>query len=162
MHRRARRCGSATYNAAATTNPSAAALTLSQCMHSHGIKNFPDPTNGPGGAGLSLGTSPGSGTVIADGITFSGPAFDAAAKACAKLLPGGGGPPPPLTAQQKQKALEFAACMRAHGVPNFPDPTFAPGSGANAARHPPAGVDPSSPAFQRAATACGGGPRTIG
>ena len=109
-------CGSsAGYNPAAATNPNTnSPLALSQCMHSHGIKSFPDPTNSSGGPGLSLATSPGSGTVIADGITFSGPAFDAAAKACAKLLPGGGGPPPPPTAQQKQQALEI---RRVHANP---------------------------------------------
>ena len=151
-------CGSsAGYNPAAATNPNTnSPLALSQCMHSHGIKSFPDPTNGSGGPGLSLATSPGSGIVIADGVTFSGPAFDAAAKACAKLLPGGGGPPPPPTAQQKQQALEFAECMRTHGVPNFPDPTFSAG-GAKVASHPLAGVDPGSPAFKQAVPRCNGG-----
>jgi len=152
-------CGSVGYNSAATTNPSTSALTLSECMHSRGIKNFPDPTNGPGGPGLELSTSPGSETVIANGITFSGPAFQAAEKACAKLLPGGGAPPPPPTNQQKQQALEFAACMRKHGVPNFPDPTFSRGGGP---KLQPAGINPNSPAFQLAAKTCGGGRLTIG
>ena len=148
--------GSSGYNPAAATNPSTnSPLRLSQCMHSHGIKNFPDPTNGPGGLGLSLATSPGSGTLTAAGITFSGPAFEAAAKACAKLLPGGAGPPPPPTAQQKQQALEFAQCMRQHGVPSFADPTF-PAGGGIAERVGP-GVNPSSPAFEQAASKCGGG-----
>jgi hypothetical protein len=40
-------CGSAAYNSAATTNASSATLTLSECMHAHGTKSFPDPTNGP-------------------------------------------------------------------------------------------------------------------
>ncbi len=153
--------GSSGYNPAAATNPSTnSPLLLSQCMHSHGIKNFPDPTTGPGGGlGLSLATTPGSGTLTAAGITFSGPAFEAAAKACAKLLPGGGGPPPPLTAQQKHQAIEFAQCMRAHGVPSFPDPIFPTGSGgARKASSPgPTGVNPSSPAFQQAVSKCGGG-----
>ncbi len=151
--------GSSGYNPAAATNPSTnSPLLLSQCMHSHGIKNFPDPTNGPGGAGLSLATSPGSGTVIAEGITFSGPAFEAAAKACAKLLPGGGAPPPPPTAEQKHQALEFAQCMRTHGVPSFPDPTFPTGNGVPGnAGSPPADIDPSSPAFKQAVSKCGGG-----
>ena len=148
--------GSANYNPAAATNPNTnSPLLLSQCMHSHGIKNFPDPTNGPGGLGLSLATSPGSGTLTAAGITFSGPAFEAAAKACAKLLPGGGGPPPPLTAQQKQRALENAECMRKHGVPNFPDPTFSNGGAATGSGDPLAGLDPNSPAFQHAGAVCG-------
>jgi len=153
-------CGSASYNAAATTNSSNSALTLSECMHSHGIKSFPDPTSGPGGSGLSLETSPGSGTIIADGVMFSGPAFQAAAKACAKLLPGGGGPPPPPTAQEKQQALDFARCMRTHGVPGFPDPTFGSGGAGNGP--PRAAINRNSPAFQHAVNACGGGSRRVG
>jgi hypothetical protein len=149
-------CGSsAGYNPVAATNPnSTGPLALSQCMHSHGIKNFPDPTDSSGSPGLSLATSPGSGTVIADGITFSGPAFETAAKACAKLLPGGGGPPPPPTAQQKRQALAFAECMRTHGVPNYPDPTFSTGGGPKVTSQL-GGVNPSSPAFKQAVERCG-------
>jgi hypothetical protein len=125
-------------------------------------QELPDPTNGPGGSGLSLETSPGSGTVIVDGVTFTGPAFDAAAKTCGRLLPGGGGPAPPPTAQHKQQALEFAKCMRRHAVPNFPDPTFSTGGGApkTASRLP--GVKTNSPAFKQAVAECGGGTRRLG
>ena len=45
--------------------------------------------------------------------------------------------------------LKFAACMRSHGVPNFPDPT--PGGGGIKI---PSGVDPASPSFQSAQRAC--------
>ena len=88
-----------------------------------------------------------------DGTTFAGPAFEAAVKTC-KLF-GGGAAPPPLSASQKQQMVAFAECMRAHGVPNFPDPTFPTGGGVK--RSFPAGVVPSSPAFQRAGKACGRG-----
>lgn len=44
--------------------------------------------------------------------------------------------------------LKLARCMRAHGVPNFPDPT--PGGGLVL----PNGIDPSAPAFQSAQRAC--------
>lgn len=38
--------------------------------------------------------------------------------------PGAGGSTSPQdTAANNSKALQFAQCMRAHGVPNFPDPT---------------------------------------
>ena len=38
--------------------------------------------------------------------------------------PGAGGSTSPQnTAANNSKALEFAECIRAHGVPNFPDPT---------------------------------------
>ena len=46
--------------------------------------------------------------------------------------------------------LQFARCMRSHGVPSFPDPSsrggidIAPGSG----------INPQSPAFQSAKAAC--------
>jgi hypothetical protein len=53
--------------------------------------------------------------------------------------------------------LAFAKCMRANGVPNFPDPQ--PGRGA---LFDSSGLDPSSPAFQGAQAKCrklmGGGP----
>jgi hypothetical protein len=46
------------------------------------------------------------------------------------------------------KALSFAKCMRANGVPNFPDPS---GNGTITFH----GIDPSSLAFQRAERKCG-------
>ena len=45
--------------------------------------------------------------------------------------------------------LKLANCMRAHGVPNFPDPSGA-GSGFNLG----SGINPQSPAFQSARRAC--------
>jgi hypothetical protein len=63
-----------------------------------------------------------------------------------------------------QSGVKFAACMRKHGVPNFPDPNsqggiqISPSSGS--------GLDPNSPTFQAAQKACGsklgpgGGPVT--
>ena len=38
--------------------------------------------------------------------------------------------------------VEFAKCMRANGVPNFPDPTGTPGQ-----LGPDSGVDPGAPAY---------------
>lgn len=46
-------------------------------------------------------------------------------------------------------ALEFATCMRAHGVPSFPDPT-AGGGGFDL----DPGINPQSPAFTAARRAC--------
>jgi hypothetical protein len=65
----------------------------------------------------------------------------------------------------KTRDVEFSECMRSHGVPEFPDPAF---SSPHAPRVLimrgmvfviPASVDPKSPAFQRAAHACGFGGR---
>jgi hypothetical protein len=49
------------------------------------------------------------------------------------------------------KALEFASCMRAHGVPSFPDPSGG-GSGFNFAGN---AINPQSPAFKSARQTCG-------
>jgi hypothetical protein len=63
--------------------------------------------------------------------------------------------------QSTEAALvKFAACMRADGVPNFPDPT---GGGIHISSS--SGINPSSPAFQAARARCrhllpGGGPPT--
>jgi hypothetical protein len=59
--------------------------------------------------------------------------------------------------------LAFSECMRANGVPNFPDPQ------ANGGVELPNGVDPSSPAFRAAQSKCAklipsvaGGPANFG
>ena len=132
----------------ATTLPSGAsveehyqkALKFSDCMRSNGITNFPDPTSG---GGIQIGSN--------SGIDPQSPQFQAARKACQKYFPG-----PNLSkaqiAQHEALALEFAKCMRAKGVPNFPDPQFA-ANGAEMVR-PVAGVDPNSATYQAAAAKC--------
>jgi hypothetical protein len=72
--------------------------------------------------------------------------------------------PPPDPAQveeQKQKLLEFAQCMRDHGV-DFPDPTFDDSGGGLQVQMGGPGMDPDSPGFKAASDACsneaGGGP----
>lgn len=44
-------------------------------------------------------------------------------------------------------SLAFARCMRAHGVPDFPDPDGQPGQ-----LGPSSGIDPASPKFRAAST----------
>jgi hypothetical protein len=138
-------------------------IKFSDCMRSHGIPNFPDPSAG-GGIQLSSGS----------GINPASPAFQSAQKACGKLLPGGGPPGRATSETQKLAMLHLAQCMRAHGLTSFPDPTSAPpskgpgGPGGGIAFGGPGGfiaVPQSmiqSPGFQQAATACGfpgaGGP----
>ncbi len=91
------------------------------------------------------------------------PAVRAASKACAKLKPVGlqVGLGPAPTAGQLRAALAFARCMRGHGVPQFPDPlttngpdtNLSPGRGEFFPRISP--TELQSPAFKRAANACG-------
>ena len=58
-----------------------------------------------------------------------------------------------LSPTQKAQMVKFARCVRAHRVPEFADPTAAPG-GVVATKRQVAG----SPAFRHAVTVCGGPP----
>jgi hypothetical protein len=138
---------------ATTATGSASPLGLSQCMRAHGISNFPDPTQGPGGQGLSISATPGSAALTVQGITFSGPAFEKAQKGCSQYLTAKG-PPPQPTASDRARMLAFAKCMRANGVPGFSDRA---GSVVGAVVAPKrASGNTGSPAFSHAATVCGG------
>ena len=52
----------------------------------------------------------------------------------------------------ESRELAFAKCMRAHGLPGFPDPS----PGGNFQFRKGSGDEPSSPAFQRAQAKCKG------
>jgi hypothetical protein len=119
-------------------------IAFAQCMRRHGIANFPDSGQLQAGSGVDPDSAQ----------------FRRAASACRSLLPQGGGGQ--ISTKDQQAFLAFSACMRSHGVPNFPDPDFS-GGGATISIGG-GGLDPSSPRFQAASTSCkhllpGGGPR---
>ena len=63
------------------------------------------------------------------------------------------------------QGIKFADCMRAHGVPGFPDPSGGGGGGGGIHIPVGSGINPSSPSFRAARTTCakllpGGGPPT--
>jgi hypothetical protein len=138
-------CGGASRKSAPKSNSQ---FALARCMRTHGVSNFPDPR--PGG-GFTVGSTPGSSTLIVDGITFDGPAFESAIKSCRFF--GGGTRPPPISAAQQQQMIAKARCVRTHGVPNFPDPTFGPGGEGAGIKLGP-GDNPQAPAVRRAFKAC--------
>ena len=112
----------------------------SKCMRSHGIADFPDPTPNPGGPGGSFDFN------ATGDLKPSNPTYQAANKACQPLLPNRGKIPAP-SAKQLAEEVKLAACMRAHGVANFPDPN---GQGAfNLGQ-----VDRTRPQFASAIKAC--------
>jgi hypothetical protein len=150
-------CGSSGSRPSASTGrygPANSPASLSRCMRGNGVSGFPDPIAGPSGAvGLPLMVDS-DGSLTAEGKTFAGPVVRSAERACKAYLPPAGGPPPKVRAQQLRQELAFARCMRAHGVPNFPDPS----SSSNGQVGPTAaGIDPQSPAFQSAVRVCGVG-----
>jgi hypothetical protein len=145
-------CGSTNSSTKSASNPSTQLLTFSECMRSHGVPSFPDPS----GQGIHIG--PGS------GIDPSSPAFKAARSTCGKLLPGGGQDNQRPTAQQIDMARQLSECMRQHGVSGFPDPS--PTSPSSPTGYSlvvnlsgvflavPSTINPSSPVFVQAANAC--------
>jgi hypothetical protein len=85
-------------------------LAFSQCVRSHGVPNFPDPTS--------------NGNFINNGqVDMASAPVQSAEKACRHLLPNGGQPTQAQRQQALKRMLNFARCMRTHGYPNFPDPT---------------------------------------
>jgi len=134
--------------------PKSSPASLSRCMRANGITNFPDPENVGGTEGMPMMSS-GNGVLTVEGISFSGPAFQAAEKKCAIYLPPAG-PPPQPSPQRKKQMLELARCIRKHGVPNFADPTFNLNQGNGTGVAGKQQVQ-ASPALQRALKACGFG-----
>src|SRR5262245_39658587 len=120
-----------------------ALVAFSACMRSHGLPKFPDPEVVGNGMRLSIGSE--------NGIDPNSPQFKKAQGACRGLLPNGGVPIAQEQAKQMQKSLDFAACMRAHGVPKFPDPKA---SGDGGIEWGGFDVDPNSPQFKAALKAC--------
>jgi hypothetical protein len=102
--------------------PGTGLLAYSSCMRSNGVPNFPDPD--------SSGGIPKSAAVTALQAVSSAQAATAQT-ACKNLLPAGGSlsgqPVQTITAQQQQDYINAAACMRSHGITNFPDPSFQAG-----------------------------------
>jgi hypothetical protein len=110
---------------AGDSSSSPSAVSYSACMRSHGVPNYPDPSDGQ----LPKGG--------AQAFRVSSSVFSAAQSACHSLLPNAGsfqeqasqctlaGDCPPAVVQQMMATdRKFAQCMRSHGVPNWPDPTI--------------------------------------
>ena len=128
----------------------AAAVKFAACMRSHGVPNFPDPD--------SQGTIT---ITVSASLNPSAPGFQRALAGCHHLIPSGSeaGHTLSQTQQQQMKArvLAFAACMRSHGVPGYPDPTFGSGGMVSQGHSLSDGTDPNSPIFQAAQKTCSGG-----
>jgi hypothetical protein len=142
-------CGSSNSSGSATgTSASGVSTAYTQglayahCMRAHGVPSYPDP-NSKGQFYIANGASDPTAKV-------STTVLNAAAQACRKLLPATMVKPPNgqgSTSDQTAK-LTWAACMRSHGEPNFPDPA------SDGSFTLPSGVNAESPQFQAALKAC--------
>jgi len=122
-----------------------AALVYVDCMRSHGVGNFPDPTS-DGQINVKFALGGKDGAPASSGIDRMSPQYISADQTCRRLLPGGV-PTPAQTQRALAKELKFAQCMRSHGVTNFPDPN-------NAGVVHLLDVDQNSPQYKSAQKAC--------
>jgi len=164
----------------ASQDPEEAMLAFQQCMKDHGVDVQVATAGDDGGTGGKVDVRVGEGPSkngAGAAQPGSGPNVDklkAADEACRHLLPQGGQGDPGRTMdpQLQDQLLQFAQCMRDHGI-DFPDPQFdggrvtlgigGPDGGKDGATLP----DPESKTFQDAQAACGsnlpgGAPFTVG
>lgn len=120
-------------------------VKFAQCMRTHGEPEFPEPSEG----GIHIESHNGHGP------NPESSQFQAAEKACSKYAPSKIAPSPAQQKEHEEQALKFSTCMRAHGVPNFPDPKFS-GGGTRVSLKigSSSGINPGSPQFQAAQKAC--------
>lgn len=108
--------GLASPSQSASSSGMAVGIAYTHCMRTHGVSDFPDPQPGPNGQG--------AGWLLPASVNMTSPQFQTAERACGPMPNLGGSSVSPLTAAQKQQYLRWAACIRAHGVPDFKDPSF--------------------------------------
>jgi len=147
-------CGSSSTSSSASGAGTSTGIKFANCMRSHGVPNFPDPSGSGGAIQITAGSR----------INPQSPAFQSAQSACQKLLPDGGPGRGQGSEARKEELVKLAECMRAHGLTTFPDPTASPPSappsgGAMAFGSPGAFLSVpqsiiQSPAFKQAAAAC--------
>jgi hypothetical protein len=131
-------------SATSTTKPDGrsereVALEFARCMRENGVPDFPDPQVSEGGEEMRLSLPEGA----------DKEKVDAAHEKCKRYLPNGGEPPKadPRVVEQLRK---FSQCMRANGVPKFPDPTE---SGLEVDGNE-LGMGPGDPTFDAAEKVC--------
>lgn len=140
-------------------------VKFASCMRTHGIPDFPDSTSGA----TQLQSNNGSVTIDGHKLAETGAQFQTAMNKCAKYQNAGHAPKisGAELAKLRQGALAMAACMRSHGVPNFPDPTVGTGPGGRgvsvgirvggpkgSGNSTSSGLNPNSPAFKAANKIC--------
>ena len=118
------------------------ALLYADCLRTHGVARWPDPN-----AGGVFDKS----ELTVQQLGVSNARLQSALSVCRHLLPDGGQPPNQAERERiRAQALEFSRCVRAHGLPRFPDP----GSDGRIPDPATVGIDQGSPKFEAANQAC--------
>jgi hypothetical protein len=92
----------------------AKAVRFAECMRSNGVRDFPDPD--------ASGELTIDGVLNGSSLDPSAPAWKHAIAACKDLQPSGFTGGGKRTPAKQDAALQFAQCIREHGVKDFPDP----------------------------------------
>jgi len=127
-----------------------AMLDFASCMREHGI-DMPDPQfNGSGGGIFTAGKEGADNPVDKAKL-------DDAQQACQSYLDKVKQNAPPMDPakleEEKQRLLDFAQCMRDHGI-DFPDPQISTADGGLQVQMGGPGLDADSPAFKEANDTC--------
>jgi hypothetical protein len=129
-----------------TGNPTQLLDEWAACMRSHGDPNQADPTI-DAGKEIHIFMRNVSAAVSAQVHGSTGPCSSYELAAEAALRGGQSAPKPPDLAAE----VKYAECMRANGVPKYPDPNPAD---PNETNFNGTGIDPSSPFFENADKLC--------
>jgi hypothetical protein len=136
-------CGGGGSHAAASASPSGSSAQSSarqngvlfdSCIETHGFPDFPDSAVSVNGDQLEIHIP---------GNLKREPQFQSVLQLCQRDLPGGG---PQAKHVNIAEEINFARCMRSHGITDFPDPL--PGGGWDVPG------DTNTPQFEAAAHAC--------
>jgi hypothetical protein len=108
-------CGGGINRPAADTAPNEQALVvlreLARCVRAHGLPGFPDPQLGANGVPVFPNSAP-----------RVPPETQQACQSIANRIPPSYSVTTAVSANDFAKLLRFARCVRAHGVPDWPDP----------------------------------------
>ena len=128
-----------------------AMLDFAACMREHGV-DMPDPQfDADGKAAIAIGGGPSD--LDTAKVNEAQKACDSYLQKVRENMPP---PDPAKVEEEKQKLLQFAQCMRDHGI-DFPDPQISSdGGGIQVQMGAGEGgrFDPESPAFKEANEAC--------
>jgi hypothetical protein len=147
-------CGSSSPKTSSAADPpqsiATAAYKYSACMRDHGVPDFPDPRVSSSGGQVSV-------RQMVPASAGQSPQFKTAQKSCQSIMPGANINPTQVAAHQqahKQVLLAFVRCLRAHGLPDFPDPNSQ--GQLTTQMISAAGIDLHQPAVLTAGKACVG------
>jgi hypothetical protein len=125
-------------------NAAQSLVAWAACMRNHGDPNQADPTIDTHGV-INI-TIPSDAESLSNAVhAGTAPCNEYLAAASSALRAGTS-----LQAPDQAELVKFSQCMRANGVPNYPDP----GTGGTT-NFRGTGVDPNSPFVQRATKVCG-------